>query len=286
MPLGLVPSGVGACPEPSLFGLVHSVQTLHLWSHSGQFHQVSHANMIRLASHMIQSLALFNAGPRKAPIGMQRLVAFAFVGVLFCVPFAYGDIVSVGGPDIGDTGIEGLAEGWSMSFSGDVSVTAYLANGSGGAPAIDNVAYITSGPLPNLSDIVASTDFTLPGLYFGTFTLFSNLNLNAGDYWLIFFSPGPPNSYANWIASNPATVTAAPGAEFLGYAESSNGDNTFSAPVDNAFAWNFAVTADTPEPSSLGTCLFILAAGCVACRFRRARRDRTHAALIRQAVSD
>jgi hypothetical protein len=60
-----------------------------------------------------------------------------------------------------------------MSFSGDVSVTAYVANGSGGAPAIDNAAYLTSWPLPNLSDIVASTDFTLPGLYFGTFTLFS-----------------------------------------------------------------------------------------------------------------
>ena len=173
-----------------------------------------------------------------------------------------------------------------MSFSGDVSVTAPLENGSGGPPAIDNIAYITSGPLPNLSDVVASANFTLPGLYVGTFTLFSDLSLNAGDYWLIFYSPGPPNSYASWIASNPAIVTAAPGAEFLGYSESFDGDVTFAAPIDNAFAWDFTVSADTPEPSSLSTCLSILGAGCVAWRFRRARQDRTHPARIRRIVSD
>jgi hypothetical protein len=183
------------------------------------------------------------------------------------------DIISVGGPVLGASGIEGLAEGWSMSFGADVAITAYLSNGSGGPPAIDNMAYITSGPLPDLDDVVASEEFTLPGLYTGEFTLFSNLNLMAGDYWLILNSPGPPDSYANWTVSDQAIVDAEPGAQFLGFSEGINGVQGFAPPVNDGYAYSFAVAAQTPEPSSLYLIAFIATSAIIvrrigACRSR------------------
>jgi len=115
-------------------------------------------------------------------------------------------------------------------------------------------------------------NFTLPASFLGSFTLFPEIALDSGNYWLILTSPGPPASYANWSASNPATVTTGLGGQFLGYSVSSDGGNTFPTPVLNSFAYQFTVT-EVPEGASSVLCLFGLAAccfgGCLVARGRR-----------------
>jgi hypothetical protein len=198
-------------------------------------------------------------GTRVSPRRSWRLLAFAISGSLLCASLACGDVISITGPVIGASGIDGLAEGWSMSFGGDFSISAYFDNDNGSIPDRDNTAYMTSGSLPSLNDVVASTHFNLPGNYDGMFTLFSNVSLSEGDYWLILASPGPPDSYASWVAADPASVNTASGVQYLGYADSDDHDVTFGAPVIDAFAYEFTVNA-VPEPSSLALCLAVIAA--------------------------
>jgi hypothetical protein len=199
--------------------------------------------------------------------------ALAISALVLCTAHARASvIVSVAGPVYGYTGINGIAEGWSAISGGSVSIVAYLANGSNGpVPATGNMAYLTSGPLPSMVDVVASTNFTLPGNYNGMFTLFPGVSLNPGDHWLILSSPGPPDSYANWAAANPATITTAPGDQFLGFANSFDGGQTFQPLVDNGFAYEFAVS-DVPEPSSFALCLVGLAASVYFCLLKRRNR--------------
>src|SRR5580704_6052961 len=170
---------------------------------------------------------------------INRGLLFAISGMLLCTAHVRGDIISVGGPVYGWSGAEGLAVGWSMNFDTNATISVPLGNGNGVYPAIDNTAYLISGSLPNLSDIVATTNFTLPGYYDGTFTLFSDISLTAGDYWLLLASPGPPSSYANWAASNPAIITTAPGVQYLGFVQGFDGDGSFEGPWDSPFAYQF-----------------------------------------------
>jgi hypothetical protein len=166
-------------------------------------------------------------------------------------------VLSVGGGSIGSTGIDGISLGWSMNFSATVAVSAPLDNGNGAFPAIGNTAYLTKGALPNLLNVVASMPFELPGHFAGEFTLFPSVTLDAGSYWLMFESAGPPGSYANISAANPVQISSAPGAQFLGYYL----DN-MEAPINNAFSWQFSVTQvdEVPEPATLS--LYLL--GCCA----------------------
>jgi hypothetical protein len=191
---------------------------------------------------------------------MKSPFAFTASALLLWTAHACGSIlVSVGGPVLGDTGIDGLAEGWSMSSGHNVSVAAHFVNGNGPIPATGNTAYLTSGSLPSLAGAVTSTNFALPGNYDGMFILFPGVSLGGGSYWLILTSPGPPNSYAGWDASNPATITTVPGTQFLGFADSFDHGQTFQPLVNNGFAYQFTVS-DVPEPSSLLLCFVGLAA--------------------------
>lgn len=126
-------------------------------------------------------------------------------------------LVSVAGDDFGGTGIDGLGAGWSLNQRFvNVQIAAHLSNGGGSARGI---AYLMRSVGPGTSCIqeIATTRFELPSGYNGMFTLFSNLHLDAGDYWLVFPKPrAGPFSYANWIVSNPATVTTASAARYLG----------------------------------------------------------------------
>jgi hypothetical protein len=170
--------------------------------------------------------------------------------LLSTAPARAADLVSVAGPLFGWTGIDGIAEGWSIASEGRFSIAAHLGNGNGGPPATGNIAYLTRGALPSMADIVASTSFTLPGDYDGMFTLFADVTLSPGDYWLILFSPGPPDSYANWGAANPATITVAPRHRFLGYAISIDGWATFRGPYNNEYAYGLVIgdVRERPRP--------------------------------------
>ncbi|MFN0106197.1 MAG: PEP-CTERM sorting domain-containing protein [Bryobacteraceae bacterium] len=192
------------------------------------------------------------------------------VAVLLCASVLCAKpVISIGGQSIGATGIDGISLGWSMNFSATVSVSAPLENGNGAIPAIGNTAYLTQGALPNLQNVVANTTFELPGNFAGEFILFPSVTLGAGSYWLMFDSAGPPSSYANIWAANPVQITAAPGAQFLGYYLDNIG-----VPVNNAFSWQFSVTeiADTPEPSTFSLYLAGLAAVAVAVGRRKNRK--------------
>jgi hypothetical protein len=207
---------------------------------------------------------------------MKSVLAPVAAMLVVCAGFAHGSIISISGTGPGSTGINGLAEGWSMNFSDTVLVAAYLNNGNGALPATGNTAYLTSGSSPNLGDVLDSTNFTLPGNYVGMFTLFSGVTLNPGNYWLIFASPGPPASYANWVVSDPANISTAAGAQFLGYSDSLDGNNTFITPIQNGYAYQLEVS-DVPEPSSPVLCLpALVSAGCFRLLFaRRGRRTRS-----------
>jgi hypothetical protein len=207
---------------------------------------------------------------------MTSLFSRAALSVLACAGLAHGSVIDVGGTFVGWTGIEDdLSEGWSMNFSDTVSISVGLENGNPPFPATGNTAYLTSGTSPSLADIVASTDFTLPGTYDGTLTLFSDVTLNPGSYWLIFSTPGPPASYANWTLFDPADISTAPGAQFLGYSFSFDGGSTFVTPItpeSDQGAYQLDVS-DVPEPSSLVLALTSLAgAGCFP--FLSAKRRR------------
>jgi len=190
---------------------------------------------------------------------MKATLAFVISFLVLCTAIAHSTVISLDGPVVGVTGIDGLAEGWSMGFNDTVSVAAQLANGGGLSPATGNIAYLTMGTLPSLTNIIASTSFTLPGNYAGTFSLFPDVPLNAGSYWLIFSSPGPPNSYANWNLTNSANITALPGVQFLGFTESFDGNATFGSPQNDGMGYLFTVS-EVPEPSGAGLC-FIGVAG-------------------------
>jgi hypothetical protein len=192
---------------------------------------------------------------------------------LLCLGMARGAAISVAGEDFGAAGINGLAEGWAMSFSDRVSVAIHLSNGNGPIPGTGNVAYLSSGMTPTLTNIVAVDDFTLPGNYDGMFTVFQNLSLGAGSYWLILTSPEPPASYANWEVSDPATITTAPGFSFLGYSVTLDGGESFWQPTNNGYAYQLTVS-EAPEPSFFPICLTVLT-GCVMLVQRKSLKQKS-----------
>lgn len=125
---------------------------------------------------------------------------------------------SVGTPD-GWTGIETLSLGWSLDHSyRNVQIEARLGNGGGSARGI---AYLmrTIGPGTTCASEVAQVSFDLPLGYDGIFVLFENLDLSAGDYWLVFSKPRRgPFSYANWMAGFADNIIKSNDVRYLGMA--------------------------------------------------------------------
>ena len=164
-------------------------------------------------------------------------------------------LLSVSGQDFGSTGIDGLGAGWSFSQRFvNVKVAAHLNNGGGSARGI---AYLMRSVGPGTSCIqeIAVTRFDLPTGYNDMFTLFTNLDLDAGEYWLVFAKPRyGPFSYANWMVSNPATVTDSSAARYLGTLyPSSSADRPEYVPalefdvLRNGWAYHLEVSGDPAE---------------------------------------
>jgi len=132
---------------------------------------------------------------------------------------AIENIIAAGGSSESGTGIETLSQGWSMNQRfRHVTISAHLTNGGGSARGI---AYLmrSIGPGTTCADEVANVHFDLPLGYQGMFTLFSGLDLAAGDYWLVFSKPRRgPFSYANWTTSTPSNLTMGNRVRYLGMA--------------------------------------------------------------------
>ena len=126
-------------------------------------------------------------------------------------------VFSIAGSDEGATGANGLAVGWSFSRRvTNVTISALLNNGGGYA---GGTAYLMKriGPGTTPEDEIATKQFELPLGFKGQVTLFTELDLPAGDYWLVFVTPREgPFSYVNWIISLPLELHKIPGARYLG----------------------------------------------------------------------
>lgn len=119
------------------------------------------------------------------------------------------------------SGIKGWGVGWSTNLHyQEVSVAAWLGNGGGSAAGI---AYLMRriGAGATRAEQVAVRHFDLPLGFNGMFTLFSGLDLAPGRYWLIFWEPEAPFSYANLGLGGRGEgeplneLTLAPGSRYL-----------------------------------------------------------------------
>jgi hypothetical protein len=125
-----------------------------------------------------------------------------------------------GEENMGGTNINGLAVGWSLKRDyHNVTIAARLANGGGIGGYAGGTVYLTRmiGPHSRFSHEVARKDFELPENYKGMFTLFTDLHLAAGEYWLVFEDPDNGRlSYANWLVAAPFVLTMSQGTRYLG----------------------------------------------------------------------
>ncbi len=176
--------------------------------------------------------------------------------LLVAMPMFGENIITAGGSEEGTTGIETLSQGWSMNQRfRDVTISAHLTNGGGSARGI---AYLmrTIGPGTTCASEVASVSFDLPLGYQGMYTLFTGLDLTAGDYWLVFSKPRRgPFSYANWTISTPRDLTTGPRIRYLGMAWVDSEDriaeyvpaSDFNVLTDR-FPYRFEVTGEPVRP--------------------------------------
>ncbi|HET8774384.1 MAG TPA: hypothetical protein VFP80_11350 [Thermoanaerobaculia bacterium] len=183
---------------------------------------------------------------------MKRLLAL----LILAMPLSGETIIMAGGPGEGGTGIETLSQGWSMHQPfRNVTISAHLSNGGGSARGI---AYLMRaiGPGTTCASEVASVKFDLPLGYQGMYTLFTGLDLAAGDYWLVFSKPRRgPFSYANWTLTTPLDLTTGPRIRYLGMAWVTSEEriaeyvpaSDFDVLTDQ-FPYRFEVTGD-PVPS-------------------------------------
>jgi hypothetical protein len=169
-------------------------------------------------------------------------------------------ILSVGGDDFGATSVNGLAVGFALDGPYcHVTVSARLNNGGGFAGYASSIAYLmrTIGPDATHRDQVARVAFDLPPQFDGRFDLFTDIELPAGDYWLVLVNPPGRFSYTNWSVSAPLALFRSNGARYIGttstspktmaeYPPSSVFGGTYSG-----FGYQFAVTGEPglPDPS-------------------------------------
>jgi hypothetical protein len=167
-------------------------------------------------------------------------------------------LLSVGGADSGSTGVHGLAVGFALDRAYcHVTISARLNNGGGFAGYASSIAWLTRaiGPEATDRDQVARMAFDLPPLYEGMFPLFTDIDLPAGDYWLVLANPPTGRfSYTNWVVSAPLALFKSNGTRYLGTTSVYSmevADYPPSSPfggIYTGFGYQFAVTG---EPAGL-----------------------------------
>jgi hypothetical protein len=164
---------------------------------------------MKTAVWSLLSLLLFTTVPLRAqrpPEGLQRAIELR------------------GEEGVGGQNINGLAVGFSLNRDyHNVTVAARLANAGGIEGYAGGTAYLTRmiGLHSRSIHEVAKKEFELSQDYNGMFTLFTNLDLAAGEYWLVFEDPdNGRKTFANWLAAAPFVVRTTKGTHYLGTTES------------------------------------------------------------------
>lgn len=165
-------------------------------------------------------------------------------------------LFSISGEGQGTTAAKSEAVGWSFSYPmRNVSIAARLSNGGGFA---GGTAYLMRavGPGTTTQGEVARTTVDLPLGFYDNVPLFTDLDLAAGDYWLVFEVPKTgPFSYLNWDISQPVQLQQRAGVRYLGTKILTVYDSDYApaAPFGEAntgFGYQIEITVSPERPAS------------------------------------
>jgi hypothetical protein len=126
-------------------------------------------------------------------------------------------ILEIGGRLAWGVGITGQAVGWELTRPHHhVTVSARLGNG-GGHAYMDAYLMRAIGLDASTKDEVAYASFDLSYPHDGRITLFEDLDLEAGEYWLVVAKPAEKaHSSINWIVAAPMSLTSTCDVHYLG----------------------------------------------------------------------
>jgi hypothetical protein len=126
-------------------------------------------------------------------------------------------ILEIGGKLAWGIGITGQAVGWELARPHHyVRVAARLGNG-GGHAYFDAYLMRAIGPDATWRDEVARTSLDLTYPADGWVTLFEDLDLEAGEYWLVVAKPlEKAHSSINWIVAAPMSLRSTCDVRYLG----------------------------------------------------------------------
>jgi hypothetical protein len=126
-------------------------------------------------------------------------------------------ILEIGGRLAWGVGITGQAVGWDLTRPHHhVEVAARLSNG-GGHAYFDAYLMRVIGPDASRRDEVAYASFDLSYPHEGWVTLFADLDLEPGEYWLVVAKPTEKaHSSLNWIVGAPMSLRSTCDVRYLG----------------------------------------------------------------------
>lgn len=155
------------------------------------------------------------------PLPSARMKS-AVLAALLCLPLSAQEhcpiLFAAGGEDRQGTKADALAIGWALAQP-HRNVTISVQADSG----YDDYSIVTAylmrriGPSVSRNAEIARTTYELPPSFDGSWVLFDGLDLEAGEYWLVFERPphaerGEPE----WLVSTIKGIRSANGTRFLG----------------------------------------------------------------------
>jgi len=155
---------------------------------------------------------------RSHPRIMKWMAALLFFAVPLFAQEEPRTVLAVGGEVSWGVGVNGRAVGFSLAQAHPhVTIAARLGNG-GGHAYLDAYLMRKVGPGATEEDEVARTSLDLAYPALGWVTLFEDMDLERGVYWLVIAKPRDKAfSSINWIAASPmALETSCGGASYLG----------------------------------------------------------------------
>jgi len=126
-------------------------------------------------------------------------------------------VLAIGGEASWGVGVNGRAVGFALAHPRHhVTIAARLGNG-GGHAAFDAYLMRRIGPGTSEDDEVARTSLDLPYPTLEWITLFKDMDLEPGAYWLVIAKPRDTTfSSINWIAASPMVLETSCGVRYLG----------------------------------------------------------------------
>jgi hypothetical protein len=126
-------------------------------------------------------------------------------------------ILQIGGKLAWGIGITGQAVGWELSQPHHhVTVAAHLGNG-GGHAYMEAYLMRAIGFDASSRDEVAYASFDLTYPHDGWITLFADLDLEPGEYWLVVAKPKEKaHSSINWMVATPMSLISTCDVRYLG----------------------------------------------------------------------